>query len=281
MHTTDTYLAVFRSLHRRDHAGCGASRNESDGESWPFDMGDDPSFFGARTVGASLTWGVCRQQARNRIRLGDIVVFFSVRGDPEDKAPFEYRLCAVATVGQKASQADIWTRPELEPYRRYSNLLIRPVQRGQWEHYEPMRGVNHRDWLWRIADHGGLRKRDFRQLQAGNLLTPESTIRGRPVSIAENYVIFSARPDETHIIVRPPLVAVCNNNGQPEEWLRSRISRAIRAHTLGVASEYGSHRDSLRSVNKQHSHPLVRWRMPSDKAARWRAELFALVSRFL
>jgi hypothetical protein len=46
-----------------------------DGE-WPYDNGDDPSFYVARR-GGLLTWGVCRQDVRNSIEPGSIVVFFA------------------------------------------------------------------------------------------------------------------------------------------------------------------------------------------------------------
>ncbi len=273
MHTTDIYLAVFRSLHRASRVGCGGSEDGLDTASWPYDGGDDPSFYCARTVGANLTWGVCRQQVRNRISPGDVVVFFSVRGNREDRAPFRYRLCAVATVERKVSQTDIWTRAELKPFRSYRNLLIRRLKGGLWEHHEPILGVNHKDWFWRIADQGGFCKKDFRRLESSDVLTADARIRGRSISIAENYVIFSARPHQTIILDQPPLVARCDSNGRPEKWRDDPVSRTTPAHTLDVAREYGSRRRSLRSINTQHSHPVIRWSMPVEKAAEWHRQL--------
>ncbi len=127
MLTSHIYLAVFHSWHRGSRAGCAGSGNGFDMSGWPYDAGDDPAFYCARNMGANLTWGVCRPKVRNQIRPGDVVVFFSVRGSPENKAPFRYRFCAVATVERKVKHTRIWTRDELEPFRSYRNLLIRPL----------------------------------------------------------------------------------------------------------------------------------------------------------
>ena len=60
---------------------------------WPYDTGDDPSFFSQRYFRGQLTWGICRQHIRNRIQTGDIVVFFSFRSRGKGQ-PVEYRICA-------------------------------------------------------------------------------------------------------------------------------------------------------------------------------------------
>jgi hypothetical protein len=102
-------------------------------QDWPYDNGDDPSFYAARKFGGQLSWGICRQDVRNKLRPGDIVFFsfckFKVTGDSE------YRLCAVATVDRSVSQIDIWQDKSLQVYRKYFNLLIRPSRsaRGSWE----------------------------------------------------------------------------------------------------------------------------------------------------
>src|SRR2546427_3816607 len=65
---------------------------------WPYDNGDDPSFYVARR-GGPLTWGVCRQDLRNAISIGSIVVFFSFT--PLEPGEILYRLSAVASVAQR------------------------------------------------------------------------------------------------------------------------------------------------------------------------------------
>lgn len=282
MEPVDIYLAVFRSSYSGYGDGtCGkAYRALSDAlerGSWPYDMGDDPSFFSQRRSGFNLTWGICRQQVRNRLQPGGIVVFFSVRRRSEQH-PFEYCLCAVATVERKVRQSDIWRDGELRKrFGRYLNLLIRPRGSRAWEHHEPGSEKPHEDWLWRIATQDGLRRKDFVRLEANDVLPIGAKIRGCPVSIAENYVIFSSQQDGTYIPTKPPLVALCDSNGNPEEWLDDKLSRKLRAHTLAVAKEYGSHRRSLRSVHKQHSHPVIRWSMPTDEAAKWRSRLIEVL----
>jgi len=58
---------------------------------WPYDNGDDPSFYVARK-GGRLTWGVCRQDLPNQIERDSIVVFFSFTHLKNNETL--YRLCA-------------------------------------------------------------------------------------------------------------------------------------------------------------------------------------------
>src|SRR5467141_3677505 len=158
---------------------------------WPLDYGDDPSFYAMRQFGGQLSWGICRQDVRNRLRTGDVVVFFSyLKFDGAGDS--EYRLCALATVEKTVSQTELWQDPKLQKFRKYFNLLIRPAKltRGGWEHYEPALNGDktrvHEDWLWRICDHHGLRKERFDKLEKTNRFDSRD-----PVKVARNYVIFS------------------------------------------------------------------------------------------
>ncbi len=65
---------------------------------WPYDNGDDPSFYVARKAGP-LTWGVCRQDVRNSIPSGSFTAFFSFTEMTNGEVL--YRLCAVTTVIDK------------------------------------------------------------------------------------------------------------------------------------------------------------------------------------
>ena len=90
-------------------------------QDWPYDNGDDPSFYAARKFGGQLSWGICRQDVRNKLCPGDIVVFFSFRKFKET-GHSEYRLCALTTVERSVSQIDLWRDNSLRSYRRYFNL---------------------------------------------------------------------------------------------------------------------------------------------------------------
>src|SRR4029077_18124469 len=140
--------------------------------------------------GGQLSWGVCRQDVRNKLCPDDILGFFSFRKFV-DTGDSEYRLCAVATVERKASQINLWQNKALKRFTKYSNLLIKPSERScrTWEHSEPdLEGSRvHHDWLWRIADHRGFRKKDFKNLEETNLLEPGATIQGRSVVVTPNY----------------------------------------------------------------------------------------------
>jgi hypothetical protein len=276
---TDIYVAVFHSTYSgyADNS-CGKaylplSKALKLGN-WPYDVGDDPSFFSQATLGSNLTWGVCRPQVRNRVSDGDIVIFVSVRQKNEDH-PFEYCLCSLATVERKVRQTDIWRDVELKKFQRYLNLLIRPHSENEWEHFEPGSEEPHKDWVWRIATQNGLLKGQFQQLEAENLLPSNARIDGHPVSVAKNYVIFSANPEQTRISKEPTLIALCGTNGEPEEWIRD--ASALYEHIFGTAVRFGSDRRSLRTTNKQHSHPAIRWTMPTQNADKWRSSFFRIL----
>src|SRR5215469_4484570 len=68
-----------------------------------------------------LTWGVCRQDLRNAIPVGSIVLFFSFT-PVEDEVL--YRLCAVATVETKLDHRAANLKPQLKRHP-YINALIR------------------------------------------------------------------------------------------------------------------------------------------------------------
>jgi hypothetical protein len=247
---------------------------------WPYDIpGDDPAFFSRHEHGGNLTWGVCRQQVRNRLGTGDVVVFFSFGGS-EDGGEIEYRLCAVATVEQKVRQTEIWSDRELRAYRCYLNLLVRPAkQKDGWEHYEPStKDEGHEDWLWRVAEHRGLKKCDFERLERSDLLPADARVKGRPVRIAENYVIFSSKPTETVILAHPPVIARNLRREEKETWEQRGFSRTVKNLTLGIAHQYGVPRSrSLRSANLQHAHPPVHWRMQQDEGREWRRQFLRLI----
>jgi hypothetical protein len=279
MNTTDVYVAVFHSTYSgyADNS-CGKaflplSKALKLGK-WPYDVGDDPSFFSQSTTGSNLTWGVCRPQVRNRVREGDIVIFVSVRRRTKDY-PFEYCLCAVATVETKVRQTDIWQADELKTFRDYLNLLIRPRKDGAWEHFEPGSEDAHKDWLWRIAVQKGLKKEQFEPLEARNVLRSNDRIDGFPIVIAKNYIVFSTSPEQTWISKQPAQIACCDTNGEPEKWKRD--ASAIYRHIFGTAEQFGSDRRSLRTANKQHSHPTIRWTMPTSDAEKWRTAILDIL----
>jgi hypothetical protein len=106
--STRIYIAPYHAA-KDDSTGspCGSAikifkKTVARGD-WPLDYGDDPSFYAMRKFGGQLSWGVCRQDVRNHLRTGDVVVFFSYL--KEDTGDSEYRLCALATVVQKVLQS--------------------------------------------------------------------------------------------------------------------------------------------------------------------------------
>ena len=77
MDKTDIYLVPYQSQPRERFEGCSShfvvvTRAIAASE-WPYDNGDDPSFFAVRKHGGLLSWGVCREDLRTAIRPGSIV----------------------------------------------------------------------------------------------------------------------------------------------------------------------------------------------------------------
>ena len=102
-------------------------------DEWPYDNGDDPSFYVSRQ-GGRLTWGVCRQDLRKAIEKDSIVVFFSFTSLPNNE--ILYRLCAVATVDDKVDHRKVHSDRRLRQFRKfYINGLITP-EKGGWRYDE-------------------------------------------------------------------------------------------------------------------------------------------------
>jgi hypothetical protein len=286
-HETRIYFAPFHAASDDSSISpCGskivAFKKAVNLQDWPYDVGDDPSFYAARKLGGQLSWGICRQDVRNRLSPGDIVVFFSFR-KLKETGDSEYRLCALATVDRKVSQIDLWQDQSLKIYRKYFNLLIRPwrSKHGGWEHFEPTleRSRLHHDWLWRIAEHRGFRKRDFKKLNANDGLKPGATVQGSPVVIAKNYVLFSGDPAAGHILAKPPVIAWHSKGKPAEEWSRDKFSQAVRRTTLDVAERANGRKRSLRIRNSQRAHRHIAFELPRRDAERWRADVLRLIGK--
>jgi len=238
---------------------------------WPYDNGDDPSFYPARR-GSRLTWGVCRENIRNSIEPESIIVFFSyTKGNP-----VLYRMCAIATVNEKLDRRKVFADHSFNP-KDYINLLIRPED-GGWRHDEddrpPGTDAAHADWLWRLAIHGrnkkAFEKEYERAYSAGWFAEGE-------VPIALNYIIFSQAADETYISPNPPQVATAVV-GQHEEWTNREMQeltvlKAAACHRIG--------RSYLRTENSSNRnvHPVIHFNLPSEEAAKWRGQVIAALKR--
>lgn len=240
---------------------------------WPYDNGDDPSFCVANR-GGFLTWGVCRQEVRNSIPVGSVVAFFSFTSLRDGRVL--YRLCAVTTVMDKIDVRAVHIEDRFAPSRDlYINSLIRP-DKGGWRYDEMDRpdSQRHRDWLWRIADHRGIKQEDFNdkynQIRRSGFI-PESSLTTGNVRLASNYVLFATHGPHAYISTNPPEVATASK-GAHERW----NDKTLRSLTVSTAAKFlKSKRSYLRVVNKsgRNVHRHIRFLMPSDKAVEWRDEL--------
>lgn len=186
------------------------------------------------------------------------------------------------------TQIDLWREGSLRVYRKYFNLLIRPsksVKEG-WEHFEPtLTGSRlHHDWLWRMAEHQGFQKRDFKELEENDLLEPAASIQRRPVVIAKNYVLFSDDTTKTHVLSKPPVVAWHSRGRAAEDWNQDKFSQGLKRLTLDVAEQTNGRKRSLRIRNSQRAHRHIVFELASSEAGRWRAQfldIFEVAERSL
>ena len=243
---------------------------------WPYDNGDDPSFYAYKKDGAPLTWGVCRPTVRNAIRIGDVAVFFAfTETKTESGKKVTYRLSAVATVERKLDRRVVFRDPNFTP-ANYLNILIR--QDGDlWRYAEPddkrPKSARHGDWLWRIARRQTT-KEEFDQ-QFAQVYKDNYFADGPVPPIADSYIVFSSADSDTCIARDPPKVAVAviQAAGECEEW----TSLEFRRLTVDVAEEFGC-RNHLRVKNKSHRnvHLPVAFEMPStEEGDKWRKCLIA------
>lgn len=240
---------------------------------WPYDNGDDPSFYVAKK-GGSLTWGVCRQEVRNSIPVGSLVAFFSFTS--LDDGHVLYRLCGVTTVIGKVDVRAVHRENRFAAFRNlYINSVIRPDKEG-WRYDESDRPASqrHGDWLWRVSDHRGVTQKTFNnsyeQIYRSGFL-PDSSLANGDLTLAQNYVVFSTRMPSGYISRKPPDVAIARK-GEHEKW----NNQTLRSLTVGTAARFlKSKRSYLRVVNKsgRNVHRHIRFMMPSDKAVEWRDEL--------
>ena len=240
---------------------------------WPYDNGDDPSFYVAR-MGGPLTWGVCRQDLRNSICRGSVVVFFSFSS--LGRSRFLYRLCAVSTVIDKVDVRAVYSDRRFSEFRdSYINCLIRPERNG-WRHDESNRdkSQSHDDWLWRIADHRGCSKKKFETTHRGvyksDVISKEAMTSGE-LTLADNYVVLASAWPLAYMPRNPPEVAIARVGGH-EKW----NNKILRQLTVGQAARcLPNGRDYLRCINSSNRnvHRQIRFTMSEEEVILWRREL--------
>jgi hypothetical protein len=221
---------------------------------FPYDVGDDPSFFAARRHGGPVTWGVCRPDVRQAICCGDWMVFFAAEKDIQDSAVTHYRFVAALCVEEKLSHMALFSPSTNIPYRDYLNLLIRPNGSG-WEHYEPLfdekdRRNYHKDWLWRVSRTHRLLKRDV--VNAGEQHVPGQPL---PLPLSESYVVFSE--SRKIIAAHPPIVATHKKPEPHETWENDDRIQRIRRLVFKNSCRM------LRTSNQQQPHRHF-WRQLDD-----------------
>jgi len=269
------FIAPFRSglsqqYREANEAGLSGSMQALRAQSWPYDFGDDPSFYSAHTRNSPVTWGVCRRDVRRIAQPGDVLLFFSVQ-EEQHGGPFVYKFCALLTIAEKIKQTDIWEKAKYRHLRQYENLLLRPHQAGKgWEHYEP--GVPerdwHDDWLSRLTFKDSKTK-EFVDAQASGHVSAEQSRR----FVAPNYVIFSTAREQSFVCAEPTAVATCAGNGNLETWVDTSFAKRLKSFTVART------RGSLRTRNPQRAHRHSTWREDAGELGAWRNEFLTWLEK--
>lgn len=237
-------------------------------DGFPYDIGDDPSFFASSRLGGPVTWGVCRTDVRGMIQPGDWMAFFSARRNQRDRGLTEYCFVAALRVERLTAHDRLSDSPE-DSFSSYLNLLIRPSGMG-WEHHEPALHPRdwHHDWMWRVARRPGFRKAAL--VAAGKAHEAGSPLRanGRPLPLAPNYVVFGKE-----LAIRPPeplRVATHTQGDRAERWREDPRVIAMRELIFGSSPR------ALRTTNRQQPHR--HFRRPLAGSAPWSDSLRETVS---
>jgi len=278
---TTVFLSPYKSeLTKGKRGDCGKAfaplHRALSQQTWPYDYGDDPSFFCRKNRGGALTWGVCRADVRSQLDPGDIVVFFSFTTSSSEVT---YRLSAIATVERKIPQSAIFLDSTFKTYRRYLNLLVKPADGNgkEWIHEEPAAPSpkeKHSDWLKRLAIYKKYSRAALEKQCAEEKVRIGQTIDGKPFVFGANYVIFSRSQEHTLVLERPPIVA----HSEPpnaEVWQRDSLSKEIWKRTFGELRKHKP--DCLRGLRlddkiQQPHSPPARWTMDGSSAEMWRNE---------
>jgi len=105
------------------------------------------------------------------------------------------------------------------------------------------------------------------------VFSPDSnSVSGSLIRLADNYVVFSERPDESFIAADPPDVAtrsLCSCASPVEEWLDTPVARGLRQLTVDLSSR------NLRTRNKQQPHRHIRIDVDS---ASWREQVGKVIA---
>jgi hypothetical protein len=273
---TSIYLVAYhseRDQYRRDCKGQFLAVEQAiSAETWPYDNGDDPSFYVERN-GGRLTWGVCRQELRTALRTASIVAFFSFTTEPKT-ARILYRLSAIATVAERLDHRSVYRDPRLKS-KCYINTMIRPLEDG-WKYDENDRPIEarHADWLWRMVDHKHIKKEDFEERNASIIRSGsfvEEDVSSGNIKFANNYILFSDQLNDTYISPDPPLVAFSLKNTH-----ESALDDELYRLTVDTAKKING-RGYLRVVNKsgRNVHRHIHFKMQSGEAISWREQLIA------
>jgi hypothetical protein len=261
---------------------------------WPYDAGDDPSFYCARHFRAPLSWGICRRNLRNALEPSDTVAFIAHRKHPGGLV--DYRWAGFATVARKIRQTDIWEDQDHAIFRQYLNLLIQPNAGGGYVHREAHPGESHADWLWRLTSSKGnsskgnkWKAKDFAayddtRCMKGFVPGQDRAANGELIEISPNYVIFSTDERETVLLADPPIVAEYRLDWGPqlpERWSETPLAQGLRGMTLGLTAVGRTLRLTTadpKRTSMQPRHPHIKISSSATgSAARWREDTSELL----
>ncbi len=187
-----------------------------------FDWGDDPSFYAAQEFTGNVcnaSWGVCRRNVRQRLKLGDLVIFFCAKPRILEFKAWDYYYIGFSTVRAKIDRNQLWTDDKFYCYRRFYNVLAK-VRNGEFIQRETFHPY-HPDWKERLK---------------------------------AAYILFERDKELSHFnLLNPLCVATYDGTRIPEKWLHSNAAVQLE-NSLFV--ERGIQR-RLRSAPKGYGHTHI------------------------
>lgn len=103
-----------------------------------------------------------------------------------------------------------------------------------------------------MSDHRGLKKSDFKSIQSVDRFSESTTVRDRPIEIADNYLIFERNVRLTQVLQRAAIVATHSKGRPSEEWENDPFRQSVCRLTIDTRRQK-SWLPSRRSPNEVYS----------------------------
>ena len=213
------------------------------------DIGDDPSFYCSKTYNSNVTWGVCRHNVRQGLKLNDEIHF--VACDKTEKYFWKYYYVGFGVVKNTLTHKDIWNNEKYLLFQNYFNYLIKP-NKNSFDHFEQIPNEYwHDDWKMRISSERTYKKLSEIEEDLEHGICGYGVKKGISNSkinnqfpFGNNYILFD-KEQSFFNLNNPTFLAEVKWNGRNlfTEW----VSKNIR-----LLFSYNELKDSFTHKGRQH-----------------------------